>query len=160
VPTYGRVEYQDVYPGIDLVYYGNQRQLEYDFVVHPGASPDTIALNFAGADQVAIDGRGDLVVSAGGQTLRQHRPVVFQEVNSTPEEVSGQFVLLSSPPSALSTSRVGFQTGSYDPTRPLVIDPVLSYSTYLGGSDLEDGFGIAVDSQGSAYVTGVTSSAD
>src|SRR5262249_44053119 len=96
VPTYGRVEYQDVYPGIDLVYYGNKRQLEYDFVAPPGASPDTIALNFAGADQVAIDGGGDLVVSAGGQTLRQHRPVVFQEVNGTRQEVSGQFVLLSS----------------------------------------------------------------
>ncbi len=153
VPTFERVEYQNVYPGINLAYYGNQGQLEYDFVVAPGADPHAITLNFAGADRLEIDSHGDLVLHCGGQNLLQHRPVLYQEVNGRRQEIAGTFVFSGS-------HQVGFQIGSYDASRPLVIDPVLSYSTFLGGSDFDDAHGIAVDAAGNAYVTGQTSSLD
>jgi hypothetical protein len=158
VPTYGQVEYSQVYPGIDLVYYGSNQQLEYDFVVAPGANPGLIHLGFAGADGVAVDGQGNLVVQAGGQELVQHRPLVYQEVNGTRQEIPSAFVV-STDQSSLTTRQVGFVLGGYDASRPLVIDPVLSYSTYLGGSRDDYGLGIAADpSTGDALVTGFTES--
>ncbi len=153
VPTFARVAYDDVYPGIDLVYYGNPNQLEYDFVVSPGADPNVIRLGFAGAERVEIDAAGDLVVHAGGQQLRQHRPVVYQEVAGAHREIASQF--------ALDGHEVCFQVAAYDRGRPLVIDPILSYSTYLGGSGREElgGGDIAVDPvTGDALVTGTTTS--
>ena len=159
VATYRQVDYPAVYPGIDLVYYGNQQQLEYDFVVSPGADPGHIRLGFTGADQVAVDGNGDLVLRAGSQELRQHKPVVYQDINGFRREVPGAFRLAPAQ-SPLGTSQVAFALGAYDASRPLVIDPGLSYSTYLGGSNLQEGRGIAVDAAGSAYVTGATWSSD
>jgi hypothetical protein len=159
IRTFAKVEYQDVYPGINLVYYGTNRQLEYDFVVSPGADPRTIALNFDGADKLELDAAGDLVVHAGGSELRQHKPVVYQEVNGTRREVAGNFVLQSQ----LETQHsklITFAVGAYDATLPLVIDPALGYSSFLGGSGNDPGFAIAVDSGGSSYVTGFTSSTD
>jgi hypothetical protein len=150
VPNFGRVAYCDVYPGINLLYYGNQRQLEYDFVVAPGADPRAIALRFDGAERLTLDGQGNLVVhTTGGETI-QHAPVLYQEIQGSRTPVSGAYVLQGQ-------DQVDFQVGTYDPTKPLVIDPVFSlvYSTYLGGR----AFAIALDSAGNAYVTGMTGSA-
>src|SRR5262249_14054958 len=146
ISTYGRVEYDDVYPGIDLAYYGNNQQLEYDFIVAPGADPGQIRLGFAGAEGLTVDAAGDLVVQAGGQTLRQDKPVLYQEVDGARLEVAGQF--------EVRRQEVSFAVGAYDAGRPLVIDPVLIYSTYFGGSGEDGGAGIAVDAAGNAYVTG------
>ncbi len=153
VSTFGRVAYDDVYPGVDLVYYGNQRQLEYDFIVRPGADPRVIALEVEGADRLEVDERGDLVVHVGNRQVRQHKPVVYQEIHDVRYKIEGRYVLRGS-------GRVQFQLGSYDRTQTLVIDPVLDYSTYLGGSGGDFGSGVAVDATGSAYITGFTYSGD
>jgi hypothetical protein len=175
VSTYAKVEYRDVYPGINLDYYGQQGQLEYDFVVAAGADPSMIRLGFTGADSVAVNAQGDLVLHTAGQDILQHKPTVYQEVNGTRQEIASHFMLLDAPPSPLAPSpsplvprpsplalsQVSFQLAAYDTGRPLVIDPVLSYSTYLGGSNGDSaGQGIAVDAAGYAYVTGYTTSID
>jgi hypothetical protein len=148
VPTYAKVRYKDIYPGVDLVYYGNQRQLEYDFIVAPGADPTAVTLAFQGAEKLDIDAQGDLRLRLAGGDLRLHKPRIYQQVNGTRHEIPGGYVL--NPKAQV----VRFQLGPYDPGQPLIIDPVLSYSTYLGGS------GIAVDAAGNAYVTGTTFSTD
>jgi hypothetical protein len=153
IPTYAKVKYEGVYPGVDLVYYGNQGRLEYDFVVAPGADPRLVTLAFEGAREIHIDARGELVLGVEGGEVRQHKPVVYQEVAGVKQDVTGRYVMKGK-------RQVGFRVDAYDPSRPLIIDPVLVYSTFLGGSDLEAGFGIAVDDAGSAYVTGQTSSTD
>ena len=153
VPTYARVQYKDVYPGVDLVYYGNQRQLEYDLIVAPGADPGAITLSFEGVERLRIDAQGDLVLDTSGGEIRQHKPLVYQEVDGVQREISGAYVLNGG-------RQVGFEVAAYDASKPLIIDPVLSYSTYLGGSRSDAGFGIAVDASGNAYVTGFTGSTD
>jgi len=154
LPTYSRVRFADVYPGIDLVYYGNQRQLEYDFVVAPNRSPSAIRLSFTGERDLRIAENGDLTLkSANGQAVF-HKPIIYQNQNGHRRAVEGGFLFLA-------RDTIGFSIGSYDHTRPLIIDPVLIYSTYLGGSGLSDvGNGISVDSSGSAYVVGWTYSLD
>ena len=151
VPTYAQVRYRGIYPGIDLVYYGNQRQLEYDFIVAPGANPRRIRLSFAGARSMSIDAAGDLVLQTGGGEVRQRRPVIYQEINGRRQAVAGRFVLRG-------RREVGFRVGHYDRSRPLVIDPILSYSTYLGDNNFYEAYDVAVDSSGHAYVTGQRSS--
>ena len=172
MPNYAKVKYANVYPGVDLVYYGNQGQLEYDFVVQPGADPRQIALD-VGAGLVPaqghpqgvplrIGGNGDLVVGTEGGEVVFHKPVVYQPAtyneprttNSSGRDfVEGHYVLRSD-------NRIAFQLADYDHRRPVVIDPVLAYSTYLGGSGQDNGSGIAVDASGDAYVTGSTGSSD
>src|SRR5256885_14264791 len=126
VPTYAKVHYRNVYPGIDLVYYGNQRQLEYDFVVAPGADPKRIVLGFKGANKVEIDVQGNLVLHAAGGDIRQHKPIVYQEMGGVRTDIEGGYILKGA-------KQVGFKVAAYDTTRPLVIDPIVAYSTYLGG---------------------------
>jgi hypothetical protein len=147
VPTYSRVKYEAIYPGVDLVYYGEQRQLEYDFVVAPGADPALIALRLEGAT-ASLDKGGNLIVGEA----RFRKPVVYQEGAGGRTFVDGRYLLHG--------QRAGFTVAKYDRSKPLVIDPALSYSTYLSGSNGDLGAGIAVDSAGSAYVTGYTESSD
>src|SRR5882672_10384949 len=112
VPTYAKVQYQNVYPGVDLVYYGNQRQLEYDFVVAPGADPKRIVLGFRGADKLEIDGDGNLVLRTAGGDIRQHKPIIYQQIDGVRREIAGSYV-------RKGANRVGFQLAAYDTTRPL-----------------------------------------
>jgi hypothetical protein len=152
VPAYAEVTYREIYPGIDLLYYGNQGQLEYDFVVHPGNDSASITTRFDGAEQLRVTEQGDLIVEIAGRTLRQPKPHLYQEVNGTRKAITGGYTLKAG-------LGVGFWVSSYDRSRPLVIDPTLVYSTYLGGSSLDtvDHSGvIAVDNTGNAYVTGLT----
>ena len=151
VPTYAKARYEHLYPGIDLLYYGNQRQLEYDFVVQPGADPRRILLGFQGADTLEVDAQGDLVLHTATGVIRQRKPLIYQEVDGVRKEIAGSYVVQGA-------RQVGFQVAAYDKSRPLVIDPVLFYSTYLGGSGHEESGGIAVDTSGNSYVTGRTQS--
>jgi hypothetical protein len=151
VPMYSTVRYREVYPGVDLVYYGNQRQLEHDFIVAPGADPRSIRFNLVGVEKLSLDSQGYLSLGVRGGEVRFEKPRMYQEVDGVRREVSGGYVLKG-------THEVSFQVTAYDAGRPLVIDPVLFYSTYLGGSGNDQGFGIAVDSSGNAYVTGSTGS--
>jgi len=163
---FGRVAYEQVYPGIDAVFYGNQRQLEYDLVVAPGASPDRVRLAFEGAQALRIDDDGDLVLEVAGGELVQKKPIVYQEAGGTRQPIVGRYRLTGE-------STVAFEVGEYDHDQPLVIDPVLSYFTYLGGSQGGDEsctrhgrcgrdwlFNVVVDASGSAYVAGHTLSTD
>jgi len=149
IPTYARVAYRGVYPGIDLVYYGTQGRLEYDFVVAPGADPSPIALQIRGARSPRLDKDGNLVLTTPSGDLVEHAPVAYQEIGGQRQDVAASFALSG-------TDTISFTLGAYDPTRPLVVDPVLGYSTYLGGNGTEEGNGIAVNGAGNAYVTGST----
>jgi hypothetical protein len=150
VPTYAKVKYEGIYSGIDLVYYGNQRQLEYDFIVAPGADPHRIAFDVRGAKRVRQHAQGELVFTVGEDEIRWHKPIVYQEKDGARQMVAARY-------SVTGTNRVGFELAKYDTSRPLYIDPLI-YSTYLGGSGYDAGHAIAVDSEGNAYVTGWTTS--
>jgi hypothetical protein len=152
IPTYGRVRYNEIYPGIDLVYYGNQRQLEYDFVIAPGMDAGRIAFEFSGAERVEIDEKtGDLLMTVGEKVVRQHKPLGYQETSVGRRKVESHYAMKEG-------GRVGFEVGEYDRSAPLIIDPVLVYSTYVGGSGGDQGLHVAIDSLGSAYITGFTTS--
>jgi hypothetical protein len=148
VSTYAKVKYEGIYSGIDLVYYGNQRQLEYDFIVAPGVDPHRIAFDVRGAKRIRRDERGDLVLKVGEAEIRWHKPVVYQEKDGKRQEIAARYAITD-------TNRVGFIVAKYDASRPLYIDP-LFYSTYLGGSGNDVGSVIAVDNAGNVYVTGET----
>jgi hypothetical protein len=153
VPLFGKVEYQQVYPGVDMVFYGNsQQQLEYDLDLAPGADPSQVRLRFAGQQGLDVDGRGDLIVHLSGGDVVQQTPVVYQEdLSGSHTLVTGRYVLNDD-------GTVGVALDGYDAARPVVIDPVLSYSTYLGGNGSDSGYGVAVDGNGNAYITGLTGS--
>lgn len=152
IVNYAKVRYPDVYPGVDLIYYGRKKQFEYDFVVAPGRDPARIRLRFTGADAVEVNGEGELVLRAGGKELRQQRPVAYQLKGGERQLVEARY--------EVQGKEVGFALGACDSSRPLTIDPSLLWSTYFGGSGDETGFAIAVGPGGSVFVTGVSSSAN
>jgi hypothetical protein len=156
VRTYAKVRYKNVYPGIDLVYYGSHRQLEYDFAISPGADPSRIQFEIKGAQQIQIDAQGDLVLETASGELHFKCPVVYQE--SAYQESDTQRVPVQGAYVMNDSTHIAFRLAPYDSTKPLVIDPVLVYSTYLGGSGNDQPTGIAVDSTGSVYVAGYTDS--
>jgi hypothetical protein len=151
IPNYQRVAFRSVYPGIDLIFYGNQRHLEYDVVVKPGADPNQVRLKFEDAEKIRTDRNGDLVIRADGCEIKQHKPVVYQVVNGRRRQVQGSYALHGA-------NELAFKLGKYDHTADLVIDPLLFYSTYLGGSGDDYAYGIALDGSGNAYLTGTTNS--
>ena len=152
VPHYGRIQYEGVYPGIDLVWYGSERKLEYDFVVAPGADPKQIQVAYERVESLGVDAVGNLVLGTALGEVRQQKPRVYQEIGGRRVEVAARYAIVA-------RDRVSFAVAGYDRKRELRIDPlVLDYSTYLCGSGDDKGFGIAVDAAGSAYVTGYTSS--
>ena len=151
VKQYSSVSYRDVYPGVNMVFHGAQRQLEFDFVVSPGADPKTIGLGFKGAQKLATDANGNLVLASSAGDVVLHKPVAYQEKDGRREIVEAAFQVRNG-------NEVGLNLGAYDRGQELVIDPSLSYSTYLGGTAEDDAYAIAIDGSGDAYVTGQTKS--
>ncbi len=178
ISGYEKIKLENVYPGIDLVYYGNQGKIEFDFVVSTDAEPGDIELAIEGAEKINIDAQGDLVVATNGGEVRFQKPVVYQEKISVVNDQSsvqadkelrtrddrqssiGNRQFLNGRYILKGHRSIAFEVASYDPSKPLVIDPVLSYSTYLGGAGFDVGRGIVVDNDGNAYVTGETSSTE
>ncbi len=153
IPTFAQVKYSQVYPGVDLLFYGHQRNLEYDFIVAPGADPRAIRMNLSGARKLHVDAQGDVLVSVDGGDVVLQKPLVYQNINGRRQEIAANY--------SLRGNDVSFAIAPYDHREPLIVDPVLNYATYLGGtSDDGAGYAIAVDSSGDAYIAGQTLSTD
>ncbi|HYM10327.1 MAG TPA: SBBP repeat-containing protein, partial [Bryobacterales bacterium] len=156
VARYAKVRYEQVYPGVDLVYYGNEHELEHDFILAPGADPRRIRMRLEGAREIRKDANGDLLLDTSAGQVRQVKPAVYQEQGGERRQIAGRYLVHRG-------HEISFDVGPYDHARPLVIDPVTTYtyfSTYLGGSGDDQPLSIAVDAQGNAYVTGTTTSVD
>lgn len=156
ISNYATVNYKNLYPGIDMVFYGKENKLEYDINVAPGVDPKLAKFKFAGAKKLTVDKQGNLIIAASAKEhLFMHKPVVYQMIDGKKKSINGAFVLAAN-------NQVSFKVGHYDKSKTLVIDPVLSYSTYLGGSEDNCGLGIAIDttSNPGVFVTGFTKSAD
>ena len=153
VPNYRSVTEHSAFPGIDLVYYGTQGHLEYDFIVSRGADPGGIRFAMEGADKLGTSPEGDLLVAIGGEEVRFHKPVAYQQDGAVKTIVPANFALKGK-------NRVAFKLGNYDPNRELVIDPILSYSTYLGGSNIDGANAIAVAPDNTVFIAGGTFSTD
>ena len=149
IPTFGKVGFQGVYPGVDVVYYGNQRHLEYDFLVAPHADPKQIQLHFTGAQRLRVDAAGDLILHSGDREMTWRKPTVYQQDATGKHIVAARYRIKT-----LSNGQKGvaFALGHYDTSRPLVIDPVLLYSTRLGTGAIPQSAAIAIDSSGYAYI--------
>jgi hypothetical protein len=150
VPTFSKMKYEGIYSGVDLIYYGNQRQMEYDFVVAPGADPQAIRFAVSGA-KVRLDSSGDLVMHTSLGDVRHHKPVIYQEIAGVRHEIAGHFV-------KQSDHEVSFAIANYDRQHTLVIDPTISWSTYLGGSETDLATCVAVDALGDTFIGGSTTS--
>ncbi len=150
IPTYGKVRYPGIYPGIDLVYYGNQQQLEYDFVAAPRVDPQPIRLEFSGAKSVRLIAKGNLALTTAHGTLLFRKPAAYQMIDGRRYPVAAEFA-------PLGRRTFGFRLGRYDHSQPLTIDPVLEYSTFLGGSGGSGASAIAVDGSGDVYLAGMAS---
>ncbi len=153
IPTYGRIAYRNVYPGVDLVYYGQQGALEYDFVAQPGANVNAIQVQFEGARQIHLSGEGDLLLETPAGEVRWKKPSVYQEENGVRSPVAAAYRLIKGKRPGFE--RAGFEVAKYNRKLPLVIDPVLVYSTFLGGNDYDSSQGVYVDGSG-IYTTGTT----
>jgi hypothetical protein len=151
IPSYEAVRYRGVYPGVDVLFYGRQQRLEYDFIVAPGADPKAIALSIAGARKLALNKQGDVLMSFAGGMVALQKPVVYQEVNGQRREIAGNYEIAND-------HQIRFAVAGYDHTQPLTIDPVLNYSTYVGGAGEDLALGIALDAAGDAYIAGTTTS--
>jgi hypothetical protein len=151
VPRYSRVSYRDVYPGVNMAFHGEQRQLEFDFIVAPGATPAPIRFGVSGTNRIVTDDSGNLILASSAGDVLLHKPIAYQEKDGARQPVDARFAMQAN-------NQVGFELGNYDRGRELVIDPSVSYSTYLGGTAEDDGNAIAVDASGNAYVTGQTKS--
>jgi hypothetical protein len=152
IPTFSRVKYRSVYPGIDVVYYGANGHLEFDFVVAPHADPHRIEMELDGISKTKLDKSGDLITETA-LGLKLQAPKIYQLIDGQRRDVNGKFLLTS-------RRHIRFQIGSYDHESPLMIDPVVSYSTYLGGSGRDEAAGIGLDSSGNVIVAGTTTSTD
>jgi hypothetical protein len=150
VKQYARVSYNQVYPGVNLAFHGQQKQLEFDFIVAPGADPKAIRFDVSGAKKISTDSTGNLVLSSAAGDVVLHKPVTYQKAGNAQQLVDSRFVV--------TRNTVSFEVGNYDRNRELVIDPSVSYATYLGGAAEDDDYAIAVDGSGAAYVTGQTAS--
>ena len=139
--TYAEVHVSGVYPGVDLIYHGAQAQMEYDFLVAPGVDPGTIRIRAVGADAVKLDDRGDLALHIHNGWVYQPRPQIYQEVQGRRQMIPGEYLLHR-------RGEIGFHISAYDQSKPLVIDPVLAYATFLGGSNADLANAIAVDQDG------------
>jgi hypothetical protein len=156
IANYAKTRFNGIYPGIDIVYYGNNGKLEHDFIVSPNANPEKIRLSFGGTESVTIDAKGNLNLKAPGNPdvlLQITRPIAYQTVKGKRVDVACKYAIKES-------RRVGFTLAAYNRNIPLVIDPVIVYLFQFGGSDKDAGNGIAVDDTGAAYVTGFTASTD
>src|SRR5258708_1667208 len=154
IPTFARVEYQSVYPNVDMVYYGNQGSLEYDFVVRPGANPQTIRLKYPSVSGMRLTSHGDLLLNVAGREVRQQAPFIYQEDgNGRRKNVRGHYVVYAG-------NQIGFSVADYDRKRALIIDPTLVYSGILGGSGSEIINAIAIYSNGKPYSQGLANTAD
>jgi hypothetical protein len=154
VPNFCRVRYHEIYPGIDVVYYGTEHRLEYDFVLAPGARAEDIDVAFESDEKIHIDRDGDLVLHTAAGDLRQKKPIAYQVINGHRRSTSARYV-------RRGRRAIGIALGSYDHRKAVIIDPlILSYATYLSGTDSEKGLSIAVDNAGNAYATGFTRSID
>jgi len=155
IPTYAKVHYKDAYPGIDVAYYGNQGRLEYDFIVAPGADPNQIKLAFEGASEIKVTDSGDLLLTTALGGVRMQKPVVYQlEKNGHKTLVAGNYLA-----SSRFDNEVGIQLAVYDANKTIVIDPVIIYSSFIGGIGTDNANDVAVDSSGNAWVAGFASSA-
>lgn len=152
VPTFARVRYSHVYPGVNLVYYGRQGRLENDFELTAGSNPQVISWRLEGADQIRVDSIGDLVLTVGASEVRLQKPRAYQLDGEQEREIPIRY--------RVHGRKVSFTLGKYNRHQELVIDPVLTYSTYLGSTGGDTAFSVVVDSSGDAYVTGVTASAN
>jgi beta-propeller repeat-containing protein len=153
LPTYRKIVYRNLYPGIDMSYSGNGRRIKSEFIVSPGANPDQVRLEYGGAERISISENGDLAVGGRGAEFREEAPLVYQNLGPNRVRVEARYRLVDA-------YTAGFELGQYDPSKILVIDPVVSYSTYLGGTSTSAVTGLAVDSSGDLYATGWTAALD
>ncbi|HEV8144853.1 MAG TPA: SBBP repeat-containing protein [Bryobacteraceae bacterium] len=153
LPTYHKILYRGLYPGIDMTYAASAQRLKSEFLVAPGADPEVIRLEYSGAERLSIDANGDLVVRGSKVELREEAPELYQRIGGKKRRVEGRYLLIDA-------HTIGFSIGPYDPTRELVIDPVISYCTFLGGSAISAVTGVALDSAGNLYVAGWTEALD
>ena len=153
IPTFSEVLYSAIYPGIDLLFRGNENRLEYDFIVAPGANPEVIRLGFPGVDRMAVDGQGHLHMTLDGHQITQPAPFIYQEKNGAKARIEGGYRIDGE-------SKVGFTIAAYDPELPLIIDPILIYSSFIGGSGDDKAMALTTDNAGNLYIAGSTNSPD